>query len=231
MNDFALAGQVFTSPAAAFAELRERPRFLVPLLVIVIATVLQMVWYYNAVDIEWLKDHLFSGNARMDSLPPDARERFMSAMTKNTLMWPSVIAITVMVPAIFALLSAYYLLAGKVTNVQHTFKHWFSLNVWSSLPMLVGLAAGSVILLMNGSQAQVGPSELQVLSLNELFFKLTPAHPGAQLLSQINPITAWSWCLSIIAVKTWSNRSWLFSSVFVLLPVVLIYGGWALAVF
>jgi hypothetical protein len=231
MNDFALAGTVLTSPTAAFTELRERPRFLLPMLAIVIATVLQMYWYYNVVDIEWLKDHMFSGNARMDAMPAEARERFLGSMSKNMLMWPSIIAIAVMVPLMFVLISAYYLLAGKITNVRYSFKHWMSLSAWSSLPVLVGLAAGSIMLLMQGSNAQMGPSELQILSANELFFHLSPAHPGSQLLMQLNPITFWTWGLSILAVKLWSNRSWLFSSVFVLLPIVVIFGGWALFAF
>jgi hypothetical protein len=231
MNDLAMAGTVLTSPTAAFTELRERPRFLVPMLMIILAMVLQMFWYYNVVDIAWLKDHMFNGNARMDAMPTEARERFLGAMSKNMLMWPSIIGMAIMVPLMFVLISAYYLLAGKITNVQYSFKHWMALSAWSSLPMLIGLAAGSIMLLMQGSNAQMGPSELQILSANELFFQLSPAHPGAQLLMQLNPITFWTWALSIIAVKLWSNRSWVYSSVFVLLPIVVIFGGWALFAF
>ena len=38
MNNLALAGTLATAPAAAYAELRERPRFWFPLLLITLTT-------------------------------------------------------------------------------------------------------------------------------------------------------------------------------------------------
>ncbi len=231
MNNITLAGLVVTSPSAAFAELRERPRFWLPLLVIIVATILQLVWYYSIVDIEWLKDHMFSGNARVEALPPEAQARMMSTMTQKTFMWSSVISVVIGLPLIFTLLTCYYLLAGKITNVQQTFKQWFSLVAWSGIPTLIGVLTGAVILATHGTNAQVGPSELQVFSLNELFFQRTPTQPGFQLLSSLSLISVWGWVLSVIGVKTWSNRSLVFSSIFVLLPLVVVYGVWALFAF
>jgi hypothetical protein len=127
-------------------------------------------------------------------------------------------------PAIFALIAGYYKLAGVITKANQTYKQWFVLAVWSSLPMLVGIVSSAAILLMQDANAQLGPSELQILSANELFFHRTPAQPGYQLLQMLSPIMFWNWALAIIGVKTWSNRSWLFSSVFVLLPMAVIFG-------
>jgi hypothetical protein len=231
MNNITLAGLVITSPSAAFAELRERPRFWLPLIALVLAVALQQFWYYSIVDFAWLTDHMFSGSSRFDSMTPEQRERAMSMMSQNMLMWSSVVSVAVMIPIVMALIAVYYLLAGKVTNVQFSFKHWFSFSIWCSVPMLIGIAASYAILAMEGANAQIGPSELQLLSANELFFHLPPSHPGAQMLMQLNPVTFWTWAIGIIGVKTWSNRSWLFSTVFVMLPSVVIYGIWALIAF
>lgn len=227
MNNITLAGTMLTSPSAAFAELRERPRFWTLLIVLIVALAAQQFWFFNAVDFEWLKDHMFSGNERFDSMQPEARERMMSGMTLNMMMWSSVVSVVIMIPVMMAVVSLYYLLAGKVTNVQMSYKHWFSLTTWTSLPMLIGIAAGCAILLAQGNDAQIGPSELQVLSLNELFFQLPPSQPGAQLLIQINAVAIWTWVLAIVGVKAWSNRTWLFATAFVMLPIVLVYGVWA----
>ena len=195
------------------------------------ATILQLAWYYSIVDIEWLKDHMFSGNARMEALPPEAKAKMMSTMTGKTFMWSSVISIAIGLPLIFTLLTGYYLLAGKITNVQQGFKQWFSLVAWSGIPALIGVLAGAVILATHGTNAQLGPSELQIFSLNELFFQRTPPQPGSQLLSSLSLIGVWGWGLSVIGVKTWSNRSWVFSGIFVLLPIGVVYGVWALFAF
>ena len=56
MNDLAVATSLATSPFSAFAELRERPRFWFPLLVVVLSSVGIVVWYYGVVDIDWMKD-------------------------------------------------------------------------------------------------------------------------------------------------------------------------------
>jgi len=227
MNNIQLAGAMLTSPSAAFAELRERPRFLILLLILIVAMAVQQYWFFTAVDFEWLKDHMFSGSKRFESMPPEARERAMSMMSQNVMTWSSVVSVSIMMPLVMTIVSAYYMLAGKITNVQMSFKHWFSLSVWTSLPMLIGVAAACAILLAQDSNAQIGPSELQVLSLNELFFKLPPSHPAAQMLMQVNPIAIWSWVLAVIGVKTWSNRTWLFASAYVMLPVLVVYGVWA----
>jgi hypothetical protein len=224
MNNITLAGLMVTSPSAAFAELRERPRFWMPLVVLAVAMIAQQFWYYSIVDIDWLKDHLYTGNARIDAMPPEARARMMEMMSRKALTWGTVISLAIFIPLIFAIMAGYYKLAGKITNANQTYKQWFTLATWSALPMLVGTVSGAVILLMQQSNAQLGPSELQILSANELFFHRTPAQPGYQLLQLLSPITFWTWALGIIGVKTWSGRSWVFSSVFMLLPMAVIFG-------
>lgn len=231
MNNLALAVAVFTAPTAAFIELRERPRFWLPLLAILAASILQLIWYYNIVDIEWLKDHMFAGNKQIEALSPEARARVSATMSQKTMLWSSVISVAVVMPLLFGLMAAYYALAGKITNVQYTYKQWFSLACWTALPALIGAAVGCISLAMEGTNAQLGPSELQILSLNELFFQRTPSQPGYQLLVSLSVFTLWSWVLSVVAVKVWSQRSWLFSATFALLPILLVYGLWAVLAF
>jgi hypothetical protein len=231
MNNFNLMGLLVTSPSTAFKELRERPNFLFPLLLIIGAAVGQLLWYYSIVDIDWLKDHLFSGNARIEAMPPEAKAKMMHTMSQKTLMVSSVVSTAIVLPIMFAIMAVYYMLAGKITNVQQSFAQWFSFVAWTALPALIGTVAGAIILLMHGTNAQLGPSDLQVLSLNELFFQRMPSQPGFQFLSSLTIPTFLSWALSVIGVKVWSNRSWVFATIFVLLPVVVVYGIWALFAF
>jgi hypothetical protein len=142
-----------------------------------------------------------------------------------------VIGAAIGLPLVFALQAGYYWLAGKITSVQLPFLQWFSLIAWSSLPMLAGMLASMMVLATSTAHGQMGPGELQLLSLNELFFHRAPSEPGFQLLSALNLLSLWVWGLLVLGVRTWSNKSWGFSSVFVLLPFVIMYGGWAFFAF
>jgi len=231
MNNLTLAGTMFTSPSAAFAELRERPRFWLVLLVVLASAAGLQYWYFQTVDIEWLKDHLYSGNAQIQAMPEDARARMNASMTANTMSIGSLVAIIIFVPAMIALQAAYLLLAGKIVNVQKSYKHWFALLSWSSLPVLLGVVASAVVLLMAGSNAQLSPSALQLLSINELVLQLKPNDSGYQLASTLGLLSMWTWALGIIGVRTWSGKSWTFSAIFYLLPLVVVYGVWAAIAF
>lgn len=224
MNDISLAALFVTSPSAAYKELNERPRFLLPLIALVVATGLVTAWYYMAVDFEWFKDYIFGTNKRIQEMPAAEREKMMSMMSQKMITGSGVIGAAMGLPMIFAIQAAYFLLAGKVTNVQKTFMHWFGLVCWSNVPTFIGLLAAVGLLLTEGTGMQIGPEALQVLSLNELFFQLKMGDPGFRLYSSLSLFSFWGWALAIYGVHEWSNRSWFFSAIFVLLPFIVIYG-------
>lgn len=87
MNNLALSVTLATAPSSAFEELRERPRFWFPLLLLVASTVAIMYWYYSMVDIEWLKDAMFSNDPDMQKLPEAERAQAMTMLGRNTLLW------------------------------------------------------------------------------------------------------------------------------------------------
>jgi hypothetical protein len=224
MNNISLAGLFVTSPSAAYSELDQRPRFLFPLIALALATAIVTTWYYVIVDFEWFKDYIFSANNRVQEMPAAEREKMMSVMSLKIIAGSGVISAVLGLPMIFAIQAAYFLLAGKVTNVQKSFMHWFALVCWSNVPTFIGLLAAVGMLLTEGSGAQIGPEALQVLSLNDMFFHTKMGDPGFRLYSSLTIFSLWGWGLAIYGVRQWSNRSWLFSSMFVLLPFIVIYG-------
>jgi hypothetical protein len=230
MNNLALAGALATAPSTAFAELRERPRFWFPLLVVMLSTVAVVYWYYSTVDVEWFKDVMYSNNPDIQKLPEAERAGAMSMVRRGTLVWGSVISTLIVLPAIFALSALYYWLAAKVVKIPTGFKHWFSLACWSALPALIGTVV-TAILLATSSNSQIGPGVMAPLSLNELLLHRPVGSPGQAMLDMLGIPALLSWALSIIAVRTWSGRSWVFSTVFILLPAVVIYGIWAVVAF
>lgn len=226
MNNLALSIALATAPSSAFEELRERPRFWFPLLLLVASTVAIMYWYYSMVDIEWLKDAMFSNDPDMQKLPEAERAQAMTMLGRNTLLWGSVVGATIGLPIVFLLSALYLLLAAKVTKLTQGFKHWFALSCWSALPLLLSTVVAAIFLIISDT-AQVSPSVLQPLSINELLLHRPMGTPGHALFESMSIPGVLSWILMIIGVHVWSGRSWAFSVIFILLPVVVVYGIWA----
>jgi hypothetical protein len=230
MNNLALSVALATAPSSAFAELRERPRFWFPLLLVVFATVGLTYWYYSVVDVEWFKDTMFSNEPVFQQMDEDKRAAAMSMYTRTTLMWGSMVWALVVIPAVFLLEALYLLLAAKVTKLSLGFKHWLALVSWCSLPLLLASVVSAILLFLADS-AQVSPSVLAPLSINELLFHVPPGSPGSTLLTSLGIPALLSWALMIFGIRLWSQRSWAFSATVALLPWIVIYGLWAFLAF
>jgi uncharacterized membrane protein YhdT len=219
-----------TAPSSAFVELRERPRFWFPLLLLVVSTVAIVYWYYSMVDIEWLKDTMFSTNPDILKLPEAERAARMAMLSRNTLLWSSVIGTVFFLPIVFLVSALYLLLAAKVTKLPQGFKHWFAFSCWTALPLLLSTVVAAIFLILSDN-SQVSPSVLQPLSLNELVLHRPTGSPGYALFESLAIPSALSWILMIIGVRVWSQRSWAFSAIFILLPTIAIYGIWSFFAF
>lgn len=226
MNNLALSAALATAPSSAFGELRERPRFWFPLLLVIASTVAIVYWYYSMVDIEWLKDAMFSNDPDMQKRPEAERAAAMAVLGRNTLLWGSVVGAIFVLPIFFLLQSSYLLLAAKVTKLPQGFKHWFALSCWTALPLLVSTVVSAIFLIISDT-SQVSPSVLQPLSINELVLHRPIGSPGHTLLESLTVPGVLSWILLIIGVRVWSQRSWAFSAILILLPIVVIYGTWS----
>ena len=232
MNNLALSAALATAPSSAFEELRARPRFWFPLLVLVASTAGVMFWYYSIVDVEWFKDAMFGNNPDVQKLPEEQRAAMMGMYTRNTLLWGSMIGILFAMPVVFLLSALYLLLAAKLTKLPQDlrFKHWFAFACWTALPTLLSNVVAAIMLAMSGTP-QVGPSALAPLSLNSLVFQVPMGGAGYSLLESLTIPNFLSWALMIVGVHVWARRSWAFSVSFILVPAVVIYGAWAFFAF
>jgi len=226
MKNLALSVALATAPSSAFEELRQRPRFWFPLLLLVLSTMALSYWYYSVVDIEWFKDVMYGNNPDIQKLPEADRARAMAMVGRNTLLWGSVIGTIFALPIVYLLWALYLLLAAKVTKLPQGFKHWFAFSCWTALPGLLSIVIAAIFLLMSDT-TQVSPSVMQPLSINELLLHRPMGSPGHMLLETLTIPSLLSLALMIIGVHAWSQRSWAFSTLFILVPVVVIYGCWA----
>jgi hypothetical protein len=224
MNNIQTAVALVTDPKGAIGEIEARPRFLFPLLVTVLISGAVLVWYYSIVDAAWLIDTSLRNSSR--PMTEEQMAQVSRFMTRNTLMYGGLFGV-VFISVVFRLLEAtWYLLAGKVTNVQRSFKQFFALACWTSLPQLLA-ALPAIPLLLTANSPQTEPGALSPLSLNELFFHRAINAPGYNLFANINLLHIYTVFLVVYGIKLWSGRSWLFAAVYTLLPAALIGGLWA----
>jgi hypothetical protein len=230
MDNLALTMTLATAPSSAFAELRERPRFWFPLLLTIVTTAGLVYWYYSVVDIDWLKDTLYANSPQFQQMDEEGRARAMAAFGRTTLQWSSLVGVVIMLPVVFVIWALYLLLVAKFTKLSQGFRHWLTLVVWSSLPMLLNSVVAGILLLL-ADTPQISPGVLQPLSLNELVFHRPFGSPGQGLLESLGIPAFLSWALMIIGIRNWTQRSWIFSAAMTLLPWIIIYCLWAFSAF
>jgi hypothetical protein len=215
MGNWAILQAIFFEPRKAFAELGERPRYWFPLLLLVIVTTAVSMWYLGIVDLRWMTEQQLRTNPLARSLTEEQIIQTASAASGRRGL--QMIITGIATPFIYALILMFSgllsLLAAKITNVKLGYRHWFTLACWTTMPTLLAQVAAAVMLAA-ATSAQIGQDDLQVLSLNSLVFHRKPADPGYTLLTYANLTYFWSIALSVVGVKQWSGRSWLFSFLF-----------------
>jgi hypothetical protein len=232
MNNIALSVALATAPSSAFEDLRQRPRFWFPVLLIIVTTAAIWYGYFSVVDFEWFKETVLANNPDVKALPVDQHAAVMAMYTRPMIMWGSVVSIAFVTAIVFLLSALYFWVTAKVTRLpsELRFKHWFAFGAWASLPLVLGNLVSAILLLLSDSP-QVSPGTMAPLGLNELLVHAPLGSPAQGLLDSLSIPAFLSWALMIIGVKVWSQRSWLFSSLYILLPAVVIYGIWAFFAF
>ncbi|MDR2214229.1 MAG: YIP1 family protein [Nevskiaceae bacterium] len=214
-----------TAPRRAFESLAQKPNWLFPFLLVLVATLAVTVWYYLKVDLVWITDMQLRANPRTAALTEAQRELLLARVKQysSVTVWSAVIAVPIMLLAVRALEALWYSLAGKITNVDRGFRQWFALANWTSVFGVIAVIPALIALAMTSGN-QIEPGIIQPLSINELFLHRPMGAPGYQLWTNLNLLSFVGAALAIIGVKTWSARSWLFSAIFVLLPAAIILG-------
>ncbi|MES1192638.1 MAG: YIP1 family protein [Steroidobacter sp.] len=227
MQDLTLLTAMVTTPSSAISSIRERPRFWFPLIISILLAAGMIYWYYSAVDFEWLKHQFLDNAPQMQKLSEAQRQQAMNFMSRNTMMWSGVIGSAVFISVAFVLSATYLLVAGNVSGVRYRFKQWFALSCWTTFPSILLNTLIVALMRLSSDTTQLLPDSLRPLSLNELFFHRIIGQPGQSLLASADLLSLWPIALMTLGVKQWSQRSWLFSLIVVLLPYVVIYGIWA----
>ncbi|MBW8368659.1 MAG: YIP1 family protein [Arenimonas sp.] len=216
---------IFLEPGKVFAELKEKPTFVLPALLSIVAAAASIFVYFMFVDPEWFASHQLQAlGSEMSKAELEQVSKMMPGA--RTSGYIGAVSVAIVTPIIYCIFSLYYLLAGKITGNVISFKQGLSLTAWASLPMI--LASVLLVVGVFTSSAQTSLESLQLLNIDPLLVQLPMDHDWSRLAKSFSLLNFWVWFLSALGWKTWFRTGWGQALGVVMLPSLLIYGVMAL---
>jgi len=222
---------IFLEPAKAFRDLQEKPRFLLPLLLVLGSMAVFAMLYHLWVDPEWFARHqeamVLAGNPEMTRQEIEQMRQFMPGARVMAAF--SAIGVFLFLGVMYLVAALYYWLAGKVTGTGIGYLRGLSLAAWSGMPIVLGVLAGLVAMYTSSSH-QAPFESLQLLNIDPLFVQLPLDHDWSQLAKSFSLLNLWTWFLVALGWRTWFKTGWGQAITVSLLPSVVIYGIWLIVV-
>ncbi|MGQ4582737.1 YIP1 family protein [Lysobacter sp. F60174L2] len=216
---------IFLQPGKVFVDLKEKPTFWLPLLLVSLASGVMVLLYYSTVDPEWFANHMLlaSGKDLTAAEMEQVRASMPGARAMGYIGAPSAVIVTVVVSLLYAL---YFMLAGKIAGAATSFRHGLSLVSWSSMPVLLGVVVAIIGIAM--MEPQTGLESLMLTNVDPLLVQLPADHPWSSLAKGFSLLNIWSWFLLALGWRTWTRSGWLQAVIVAVLPSAVIYGVMAM---
>jgi hypothetical protein len=215
---------IFLQPGKVFEDLRERPRFALPLLLLLVLSAALPLWYFLAVDSAWYVQHMMLAAGREVSAADLEKMKAIMPGTQRMAYFGAASA-TIVGLIVVCLYALYLMLAGKVTGAAMSFKRGMSLICWSNMPALLGLLVALVGVAT--MQPHTPLESLMLTNIDPLLVQLPPESPWLGLARGFSLINFWTWFLLALGWRTFNRASWSQSAIVALLPSVVIYGAMA----
>jgi hypothetical protein len=219
----ALATNIFTAPSEAFAALKERPRVLLPVLVLLIGFSAVSFYFLSHVDMGFFLDNqLRSGSANITDAQ---RDQAVAAAAKiPPLLYGAIGAVTssFFVFMIVFIVAAYYTFVSFVTGDGVKLKQWFALLCWCTLPQALGVVAQLVNMIVNDPRFMLQDAINPLAFGNLLSIDRTGAPIVQRILLGIDVTAVWTLVLQVLGYQAFTKSSFVKSAAIVLGPIALI---------
>ncbi|MBX3710681.1 MAG: YIP1 family protein [Lysobacter sp.] len=214
---------IYLQPGKVFAALKDKPTFLVPLLLTIVLGVVMVGLYFAQVDGAWLVDRMASANPEATAKEVEQMRKVMpSAQVMGYFGMAGLLVVTVLVTLVIAL---YYWISGKIAGHALSFRHGLSLTAWSGMPMLLGsiVALAGVITMT----PQTTMESLQVFNIDPLFVELPLDHAWSTFAKGFSLLMFWAIGLAALGWRTWFRTGWGQAVFVAALPYIVWFGGLA----
>ena len=215
---------ILLEPATAFAQLRERPSWLFPLILVAGGNGLAILWYFSILDIPWFMESLlYAGGADPSAEQIEQFNEQMESVSPRVFMISGFLGASVGLIVIWTLQAGYLSLVSALTGDGIRFRNWFCLATWTAAPTLFSVI-GSVITILLNPDGQIGQMELDPLLLGNLGVQFGDS-PVNNIIAPISLTYLWTLGLLVYGYRQWVKGSWLRTAPIVLLPQALLLAG------
>jgi uncharacterized membrane protein YwzB len=218
----ALATNIFTAPREAFVALKEQPRVLLPVIVMLIGYSVVSFYFLTHVDMGFFLDSQLRANP---NLTDAQREQMVASAAKLPPLFYGTIGALSSNGAVFLiilLVAAYFTVVSFMTNDGVKLRQWFTLLCWCTLPQMLGVVAQLVNMVVNDPrfmlQDQIDPLAVG----NLLSIDRTGASIVQRILFGINVTALWSLALQVLGYQSFTKKPYATSAAIVLGPIALI---------
>ncbi|PCJ50203.1 MAG: hypothetical protein COA74_02970 [Gammaproteobacteria bacterium] len=199
---------IFTNPQTVFDEIKVKYPVLLPFFTVFILQAALVILMYMSLDYKWFIDELIERASTADTSQEDIENmrKGLEMMSATTTGLIGAVFASIFIAVMYAVMSLYLVIVSAITNDGIKFKQWFSLISWCSMPSIIGILAGLVVVL-SSSNGQILPESVNPLSLNELFFDMDPAKGLGAMMAGTSITTLWTFALMVMGYSKWTGKS------------------------
>jgi hypothetical protein len=212
---------VFLEPTKVFSELKNKPIFAIPLLLIALGSALFVLLYFSKVDSDWFADYTLQASGKEMSAAEIEQAKAVMPNAR-TMGWISAPMAFLSILLAYSCYSLYFMLAGKITGNSLSFRQGLSLTAWANMPMLLALTV--TILGALTMEPQTTIESLALTNIDPLLMQLPPDHAFSAIAKNFSLVSFWVWFLLALGWKTWFNTGWGQAVVVALTPSIVIIG-------
>ncbi|KKO46931.1 hypothetical protein WG68_03050 [Arsukibacterium ikkense] len=217
---------IFVAPKQVFTALPEKKSWSwIALLLIIVVSTVSIWWFFAGMSPEWIVEQQLASVAHtMTPAEIEQSRAVMGQMADKT----GIIAIggtVIVTPILLALVAAYLMLVGN-PGQKRPYGDWYAMAVWSYMPYVINML-GLMILILLSSDPNMLLNTANYLSLNQLLLGLETTHSWYNWAENLNLIYLWITALFAIGLHSWSGYSAAKSSILAALPLLVIFGLWA----
>ncbi|MDP4536601.1 Yip1 family protein [Alkalimonas collagenimarina] len=217
---------IYVAPKQVFDTLPEKKGWSwLPFALIIAISAITMLWFYAGMTPEWIVEQQIAQTAH--SMTPAEIEQsraVMGQMADKSGIF-AVGGVVVMTPIMLALMAVYLMLVGN-SGQKRSYGDWYALTVWSNMPGIINML-GLMVLILISSDPNMPLNTVNYLSVNQLLLGLEPGQAWHTWAESLNLIYIWVTALFAVGLHSWSKYSPAKSAVLAALPMIVIFGLWA----
>jgi Yip1 domain len=222
-SSLAVAANIFVAPNEAFASIKERPRVLLPILLLVLFYSAISLVYMTSVDLPWfMEQQLASSNPDVTEEQREQALRAAENLPGVALGAIGAVTSSIAILLYIFIIALYYTGVSFITHDGIKLKQWFALICWCSLPVLLGLMASLVNILFGDARFML-QEDLNPLAFGNLL-GIDIENPTVlqRIMLGIDLTSLWCVVLMVLGYQAWTQSSLVKTVAVVLGPLLVI---------